>query len=245
MYDSFAGLYDSLTFDVEYEKIADFAAGKIRAHKPDAELVLDLACGTGTLTRLLSLRGFDMIGVDFSAEMLSAAKDKTEDESILYLLQDIREFELYGTVDAIICSLDGLNYLLGDGELEAVFRLCHNYLNPDGLLLFDINSEYKFKHVFAENTFVFETEEVFYTWENSFDEKTRLCDFFLTFFVKNKNGSYDRLDEEQTERAYSAREVESALAAAGFEIKSVCDGYGGGTVKPGSERVVYECVKSK
>lgn len=238
-YNRFAELYDKLTFDVEYSRAADKICNIFSAEEKNPELVLDLACGTGSLTKLLSERGYDMIGADASDTMLNVARQKCPDS--LLLLQDMRELELYGTVDAVVCMLDSINYLTEEGDLDTVFHLCNNYLNPNGLLIFDINSEYKFKNILADQTYTFETDGIFYVWENSYDEETRLCDFYLTFFSENKNGLYERFDEVHTERCYSENEILKALDRQGFEVLSCFDGYTDSAAHDKSERLLYVC----
>ncbi len=242
MYGRFAELYDSLMFDVDYKKMAQFIKNVLKNHNITDGLILDLACGTGVLTRLLAKEGFDMTGVDLSGEMLSIAREKS-DLGILYLEQDMTEFELYGTMRAICCSMDGFNYLTDPSELLRTLKLCHNYLDSDGVLIFDINSEYKLRNVLGNNTFVYDSEEVFYTWENEFDEESALCDFYLTFFVKNEEGTFIRINEEQTERAYKECEIDEMLQKAGFKICAKYDGYSENKAGKQSERVVYECIK--
>ncbi|MBQ6707781.1 MAG: class I SAM-dependent methyltransferase, partial [Clostridia bacterium] len=145
-YDIFSRFYDELTENVEYKKRAEYVNRLIKENCPDAEIVVDLACGTGSLTVELAGMGYEMIGVDCSVQMLSEAQNKAYDSdgNIMFLCQRMQELDLYGTVDAVVCMLDSINYLTEDGDLEKVFAHCHNYLNDDGLLIFDINSEYKF-----------------------------------------------------------------------------------------------------
>lgn len=238
-YSRFAALYDKLTFDVDYRTAAKQMKRIFDSEKKKPSLVLDLACGTGTLTKLLSEQGYDMIGVDASDAMLNSAREKCPDS--LLLLQDMREFELYGTVDAIVCMLDSINYLTDDGDLDTVFHLCNNYLNPDGLLLFDVNSEYKFRHILADQTYTFETDGIFYVWENHFDAQSRLCDFYLTFFHERQNGLYERFDETHTERCYLRQEIEQALCRQGFTVIGCYDGYTDKPVQVSSERIFFVC----
>ncbi|MBR2500111.1 MAG: class I SAM-dependent methyltransferase [Clostridia bacterium] len=243
-YGQFAELYDTLTFDVPYIKYADFIENQIKKHGINAELVFDLACGTGTLAFELSQRGYDMIAADGSAEMLDCAISKYGTEKVLFLNQPMQEFELYGTVDVIICILDSINYLTEDGDLEKVFALCHNYLNDDGLLIFDVNSEYKFKNIYAQNIYTYEKEDIFYVWENDFKEEEKLCDFYLTFF-KEKNGLYERIDEQHTERCYTEEEISNALKNSGFEIAGMFDDYSEKLPQDDSERISYCAIKRR
>lgn len=161
-YTDFAYIYDKL-IDQDYEKWADYIEEIFKKHGVKPNLVLDLGCGTGSITNILAKRGYDMIGVDLSPDMLNVARDKALEENldVLYLCQDIREFELYGTVDAIICTLDVLNYITKPEDLRLVFSLVKNYLNPDGIFIFDINTEYKLKNVLGNNTFVYDENGIF------------------------------------------------------------------------------------
>ena len=235
-YDAIAKVYDKLNADIDYSAWADFVEKCFQKFLPEKpELVLDLACGTGSMTFPLADRGYDMIGVDGSENMLAEAFMRGNGRSdILWLLQDMRAFELYGTVGAVTCCLDSLNYLLEDGDLQACFACVHNYLDPDGLFLFDMNTPYKFRHTYGDNAYILEdelvwdegldTEEraaVFCGWQNHFDPDTRICDFYLSLFEELENGSYRRADEHQRERCYEMEEILSALKAANLELLGV------------------------
>ena len=229
-YGAISDIYDSINAQVDYSAWADFverAFDRFLEKRP--ELVLDLACGTGSMTLALAKRGYDMIGVDASPDMLARAFEKkleeAPDRDILFLLQDMREFELYGTVGAVTCCLDSINYLTADGDLEKCFACVHNYLDPDGLFLFDVNSPHKFENVYGENTYVFEEDdcgrESFCAWQNLYDRKSGLCDFYLTVFEKCEDGRYERRDEHQCERCYELPRIRSSLEACGFELLGV------------------------
>lgn len=227
-YGAISTIYDKINASVDYVAWADFFERCFDKHLPTRpELMLDLACGTGSMTLELAKRGYDMIGIDGSSDMLNVALDRKYDlelpRDVLFLLQDMREFELYGTVGAITCCLDSLNYLTGDGELKKCFSLVHNYLDPDGLFLFDVNTPHKFKDVYGSNSYVYEEEDCgngsFCVWQNFYDEQTKLCDFSLTVFEREKGKNfYTRRDELQTERCYSKDELTKALTECGFEI---------------------------
>ncbi|MBQ8004736.1 MAG: class I SAM-dependent methyltransferase [Clostridia bacterium] len=230
-YEVIAQVYDRLNADIDYKKWADFAEQIFERYlKERPEIVLDLACGTGSMTAELALRGYDMIGVDGSEQMLSVATERAyvnfgeEDEyrlPILYLLQDMRSFELYGTVGAVLCCLDSINYLVEDGDLEKCFATVHNYLDPDGVFIFDVNTPYKFKNVYGDNAYILEEEideaAVYCGWQNSYNEKSCLCDFYLTLFSENEDGSYTRAEEHQRERKYELCEIKNTLQKCGFE----------------------------
>ena len=227
-YGAISTIYDNINSHIDYSAWADFferCFDKYLSARP--ELVLDLACGTGSMTFELAKRGYDMIGVDGSYDMLNVAYDRKYDldlpNDVLFLLQDMREFELYGTVGAITCCLDSVNYLVGDGELDKCLSLVHNYLDPDGLFLFDINTPHKFKNVYGENTYVYEEEDCgnnsFCVWQNYYDEETCVCDFSLTVFEKEEGSeAYSRRDEIQSERCYAKNEIIELLIKNKFEI---------------------------
>ena len=219
-YKDFAYLYDMLTQDVEYEKRADYIENLMSLHMPHKpELVADIGCGTGTLCNIFSQRGYDMIGIDSSDSMLNVARGKTEDSSILYINQDMTEFELYGTVDVILSLLDSVNYLTEDGDIEKFFALANNYLNPDGLLIFDINTPYKFENILADNVYNYEDDKIFYSWENCFDGE--ICEFYLNFFVEDADGRYTRITEQHFERCYTVDDIKDALTTSGMELLAI------------------------
>ncbi len=222
MYGGFAHVYDRLMDDVPYGKWADQYYRLFRRFGCRAGLGLDLGCGTGAITMELARRGADMIGVDLSADMLAVAKEKAAAEGldILYLNQDMRDFELYGTVDFIVSSLDCMNYVTNKNDLKRVFRLANNYLEPGGLFIFDVNTEYKLGTILGSNAFTGESDGVFWAWQNFYDKKARLCDFYLTFFEKDGEG-YRRFDEVHTERAYSVGELTGMLEGAGLKVEGV------------------------
>lgn len=181
-----------------------------------------------------------MIGIDLSPEMLDVARVKCEGTDTLLLNQDMTDFELYGTVDIIICTLDSVNYLTEDGDFEKMLDCCRLYLNPDGIIIFDINTEYKIKDIIAPQTFVYETDDVFYTWQSELDGN--LCDYFLTFFVKNGE-SYRRFDEVHTERIYTDGYIRSALKSHGFDIFGRFDGITDDEPTENSLRIMYAAKK--
>ena len=220
-YDAIAHVYDRLNAELDYGAWADFVEANFARHLPARpELVLDLACGTGSMTHVLAERGYDMIGIDRSPEMLSEAYARAGEVMPLFLCQDMRSFELYGTVGAVVCCLDSVNYLTDAGDLDRCFAAVHNYLDPDGLFLFDVNTPYKFAHVYGDNAYILEDEidgrAVFCGWQNSYDAETGLCEFFLTLFEEDDHGRYSRTEETQYERCFDHAELLAALERAGF-----------------------------
>lgn len=223
-YSVFAEIYDSLTEDVEYRRRADYITSILRKYGTDPEIILDLGCGTGTITRLMAQKGYSMIGVDMSSEMLAVASDKAEKENldILYLNQPMEDFELYGSVGAVTCLLDSLNYITEDEDVLQTFRLVHNYLDPGGLFIFDVNTPYKFKNILAGNTFCGESDKAFYCWENVYDPDYDICEFTLNFFIKNST-VYSRHTETHYQRSYSLAQLGKMLKKCGFELVATFD----------------------
>ena len=235
-YDAVARVYDKLNREIDYEGWADlFERCFDRYLKDRPELLLDLACGTGRMTRTLAARGYDMIGVDGSEAMLSEAYMQSSEggKPILYLCQDMRQLELYGTVGAAVCCLDSVNYLLSESDVARVFSLVHNYLDPDGLFLFDMNTPYKFRHVYGNNAYVLEDEtcdgdgvrSVYCGWQNQYDSESGICDFYLTIFEETEEDTYLRSDEHQQERCYELDTVKRLLRQNRFELLGVWRDY--------------------
>jgi len=239
----FSAVYDKLQ-DIDYDSFAEYYKKVFEKFKKSPELVLDLGCGTGSITVKMSQMGYDMTGIDLSCEMLNVAREKAEKpgQDILFLNQHMTEFELYGTVDAIISSLDSVNYITEDGGVEQMLKLCNNYLNPGGLLIFDINSEYKLKNILGNNTFVYDEDGAYCVWHNFYDENERICDFELTVFEK-KDGVYRRFDEYQSERAYSVSEIKSFAEKSKLEILGIYNGLSFEKPTEDAERLVFVMQK--
>lgn len=232
-YDAIASVYDNINAEINYSAWADFIEScfdKYLSIRPS--LVFDLACGTGSMTIELARRGYDMIGADLSEEMLYKAFDKLYDENgdrilnvlneVLFINQDMRSFELYGTVGAVTCCLDSINYLTDQKDLEKCFSCVHNYLDPGGLFIFDVNTPYKFENIYANNSYIYECIDdkgspIYCGWQNNYDPKTKLCDFYLSVFTENEKGHYIRSDEDQTERCYTKEELIKSLKDCGLE----------------------------
>lgn len=250
-YSAISSVYDLFNADVDYDGWAGFAEtcfGRFLPARP--RLILDLACGTGALTSRLAARGYDMIGVDLSPDMLSVARDNCP-EGTLLLCQDMRGFELYGTVGAVVCSLDSLNHLTRATDLKKCFGLVHNYLDPDGLFLFDVNSPARFEKEYGENSYQYEAElpdgrDVFCWWQNSYRKRSGICLFDVTVFTETEAGSgtYLRDFEEWSEKCYTADELSRLLEDAGFEV---CGIYGSTEARPArrSDMKLYFAARAK
>ncbi|MBQ9760407.1 MAG: class I SAM-dependent methyltransferase [Clostridia bacterium] len=234
-YTAIARVYDRLNKEIDYAAWADFFEACFDRYLPTRPtLLLDLACGTGSMTVELAKRGYDMIGVDGSCDMLSEAFGRSAGRQILYLEQDMRNFELYGTVGAVTCCLDSLNYLPTEDDLRACFACVHNYLDPNGLFLFDVNTPYKFEHVYGNNAYVLEDEIdygegdtglVYCGWQNFYDSEHKTCEFDLSLFEEMPDGSYRRSDEQQHEYCYDLDTLKALLADTGFELLGVWSDY--------------------
>ena len=257
-YRALAQVYDRLNAEIDDRGWADFVESCFSCYlKQKPELLLDLACGTGSMTLALAERGYDMIGVDGSMDMLSVAYERAaerDEPSPLFLLQDMRTFELYGTVGAVTCCLDSINYLLSEDDVRRCFACVHNYLDPDGLFLFDVNSPYKFKHIYGDNAYVLEDEwtdedgierSAYCGWQNHFDEQTGICEFDLSVFERNENGSYARADEQQRERCYDEATLRGLLEQTGFSVLGIFSDYDRSPITDTSERwyFVARCNK--
>ncbi len=223
-YSSLSSVYDELN-SVDYDKLASFIASQIKENeRVKTSLVLDLACGTGKLTFKLRKHGYDMTGIDLSEEMLSKATEharKNKIDDVLFLCQDMREFELYGTVDACACTLDSINYLTKPDDVKKCFSLVHNYLIPEGVFIFDINTPYRFEKIYGDNSYILENEGVLCAWQNEYNKKSKICNFYLSIFLENEDGTYDRYDEIQKEKCYTRMQIEKLLLDCGFEIINV------------------------
>ena len=224
IYDFLAPFYDNFNGDIDYSQWADFIEKIIEREYTDGnpELILDLGAGTGSMTIELAKRGYDMTGVDYSTDMLDVARERASEEGIsekiLWLYQDMREFELYGTVDVALCCLDGINHLTGRSDLDKCFKLVHNYLNPNGLFVFDVNGKYKFENIYGDETYVMESDDAYCVWQNYYNRKTHICDFYITLFKECDGGKYERFEDVQREKMYTLKYLKQALLRNSMEF---------------------------
>ena len=217
IYSAFARVYDDF-MALPYGDWAGLIRLLWQKHGFRPHSLLDLACGTGGLMQVFSQRGLDCIGIDKSPEMLAMARLKDRQSEGLYLCQDMRSFELYGTVDAVVCMCNSINYILDDDELVDVFKLVQNYLNPDGMFIFDINTEYLYRDVMADNVFSESMDSGAYIWQNNYFEDDKINQYNLELFIKEQGGLYSRHSELHLQRAYSLAEVKATLAAAKLDF---------------------------
>lgn len=219
-YTNFAPIYDRLMReDIDYEKWADYIESIFAHFGKTPKLVCDLACGTGNITIPMAKKGYDMIGVDKSPQMLSIAREKAADAGldIMFLSQCFTKLDLYGGCDAFLCMIDGFNYVLTPKTLfQIAKRIKTCFLEPGGIVIFDLSSRYKFENYMANNTFVYDKDGIFYVWENKFHEKNGLLDMYINFFEKD-SFRYKRFCERHLQKAYSEQEIKKIFLSAGFE----------------------------
>lgn len=244
-YSGFAEVYDLFMDNVPYEDWCRYLVSLFHQYGIADGLVLDLGCGTGKMTRLLANAGYDMIGVDVSEEMLGIAMTQEQD-GILYLNQDMREFELYGTVKAVVCLCDSINYLMEEEDLFAVFKLVNNYLDPGGIFVFDLNTLYKYREILGESTICENREEGSFIWENYYEKATQINEYDLTLFIREEDGRYRKYEETHFQRGYSLERIKELVEAAGLEWVACYQAFTMEAPKEDSERVCIlarECLK--
>lgn len=242
-YDKFAKIYDRLIYeDINYEEMASFILEKCKSYGVDNGNYLDLACGTGNVTVPVGKHFKNIYGVDLSEEMLREAYDKLRQNRIKgkIICQDISELDLNESFDLITCVLDSSNYITDYEDLKSYFKGVNSHLKDGGVFIFDINSHYKLSEVLGNNVYIYNEENTFYTWENSFEDD--ICSMFLTFFVR-EGDLYERFDEEHEERAYTLNQIEQALEEADLEIKEIYNGYKNEEIHEESERIVFVVAK--
>ncbi|MCI8334340.1 MAG: class I SAM-dependent methyltransferase [Lachnospiraceae bacterium] len=238
-YTGFAKVYDLFMDNIPYEEWSRRIVGILKQYGISDGLVLDLGCGTGSMTELLANAGYDMIGLDASEEMLNLAVQKRAESGldILYLLQDMRELELYGTVRAVVSVCDSINYVTEEADLLQVFRLVNNYLDPGGIFLFDLNTVYKYETFLGENTIAENRREGSFIWENYFDAGEGLNEYSLTLFIREEGGLYRKYEETHYQRAYSLERVRELLEEAGLEVLGFFDAETGLAPEKTAERI--------
>lgn len=223
-YETFSFYYDALTENVDYAARAAYFDELIRAQlRSQGHVLLDLACGTGTMAEEMAKRGYDVIGVDYSCGMLSQAMNKKLESGlpIQYVQQDMRELELYGTVDVTLCTLDSLNHLPDFAAVQQVFRRVSAVTELGGLFLFDMNTLYKHRELLGNQVYVYETEDVYCVWENMLRDDACTVDLTLNLFQRCSDERYRRQEERLTERAYEPARIRQALEQAGFYVLGI------------------------
>ncbi|MBR1423444.1 MAG: class I SAM-dependent methyltransferase [Ruminococcus sp.] len=242
-YGDLARFYDRLTENVGYGEIAELIDLLVRKYGSEHEVIVDLACGTGTLSVELVKFGYDVIGVDSSEDMLAAAFDKAEGaEGVSFLCQDMTELSLWGAADAVICVLDSLNHLDNEHQLERTFSAVSDHVCDGGLFIFDLNTEYKHREILADNAFCYDLDGLFCSWQNETAEDGTVTEY-LNFFEEQEEGTYQRYSEEIAERIYSDALIMRLLTAYGFELIGRFDGFSEEPVRDNSQRILYVCKR--
>lgn len=240
-YNDFARVYDMFMDNIPYEDWSKYIISLLNEYGIKDGLVLDLGCGTGKLTNLLSDAGFDMIGIDYSEDMLDVATNVREDRNILYLCQDMREFELYGTVRAVVSICDSMNYMTSPEDLLTVLKLVNNYLDPGGIFIFDMNTYYKYSQLLGEQTIAENRDEASFIWDNYFDAETNINEYELTLFIKEENELFRKYEEFHYQRAYHLEEVMNLIDKSGMKLLEVYDAFTRNKPQEDSERIYFVC----
>ncbi|SOC06660.1 class I SAM-dependent DNA methyltransferase [Pseudobutyrivibrio ruminis] len=221
-YTGFATVYDRYMDNIPYDDWAQNIKVLFEKYNMPMEIVCDLGCGTGQMTRRLKEMGYDMIGIDVSYDMLMEAMSQEDSDGILYLCQDMRSFELYGTVGAVISLCDSMNYLADTDELLQVCKLANNYLDPKGLFIFDMKTDSYYKKL-GTGTIAENREEGSFIWENEYNPDTRDNYYYLTIYEENEEGTFDRFEEEHMQHSFTVDEVKAAIKESGLELLQVLD----------------------
>ena len=245
-YTSFARVYDTFMDNIPYEEWAVYLTGLLNEYGVNDGLVLDLGCGTGNMTELLAKEGYDMIGVDNAEEILEIAMEKREKSGhdILYLLQDMREFELYGTVRAVVSVCDSVNYIDEEEDLTEVFRLVNNYLDPGGVFIFDFNTLYKYREILGDRTIAENREDCSFIWDNYYYEEERINEYELSIFIREKENLFRRYEETHFQRGYTLDEMIRMIKDSGLEFVTAYDAFTREAPKEDSERI-YVIAREK
>ena len=242
-YSGFAQVYDELMDNIDYDSWCRYLIDILRKNGISDGVVLDMGCGTGAVTTRLSDAGYDMIGIDNSEEMLSIAMNKRgDDESILYLLQDMREFELYGTVDAVVSICDSINYVTEYEELVDTFKRVHKYLDDGGVFVFDIKTRHYFEDI-GETVIAEDREECSFIWDNYFDEEDDVNEYQLSVFVKGKDGRYDKFTEEHYQKAYLLEQIKNAIKQSGLQFVAAYNAFTEEAASENNDRIYIVAKK--
>ena len=250
-YTGFATVYDTFMDNIPYEEWSEYLVGLLREYGVEDGLVLDMGCGTGSMTELLAGAGYDMIGIDNSEDMLELAMEKREESGhdILYLLQDMREFELYGTVRAVVSICDSINYITEESDLLETFRLVNNYLDPKGVFIFDFNTVYKYRELLGDTTIAEDREDCSFIWDNYYYEEEQVNEYELSLFIREEqSGLFRKYQETHQQKAYDLETMERLLTQAGLEYITAYDAFTKDAPTEKSERIYViarECGKEE
>lgn len=245
-YGDFAFFYDSFTENVEYKKRAEYIYSLLTENNVGKGILLDLACGTGSLSFLLEEKGFDVIGVDASEEMLSVAQEKKceKGSDIIFLLQKMENLDLFGTIDAAVCTLDSINHISSEQGVKKALRNVALFMNDGGIFIFDVNTPYKHKEILGNNTFIYDTDDAYCVWQNTYNEKDGSVDICLDIFDYDKDEDvYIRTGEEFTEKCYDLEDLKAWAKEVKFEVLGVYEEFTKEEVKENTQRAVFVLKK--
>jgi len=243
MYKNFAYIYDDFMESVDYEMWTDYLISIFEKFNIKTDLMCELGCGTGNITSKLVAKSYDVIGLDNSLDMLSVAREKND--NIMYLHQDMRELELFGSVDVFISICDSLNYITDIEDLDLVFSKINYYLNPGGYFIFDLNTEYKFKNILGNNTYTDTNDKGMYIWENYYDKKAKINEYDLTLFMKTSDDLFEKHVETHLEKAYFKKDIKSILKRYNLKLVNSFDAFTFNKPNKKSERIYYVVRKEK
>lgn len=247
-YGIFSYSYDILTENVEYEKIAHKVCSLLHKNGVDGGLLLDLGCGTGTLSFLLEKLGYDIIGVDASEDMLMVANEKKyeEESSAMFLCQKAEELDLFGTIDCAVSCLDTINHIDSLEKVEKAFSLVSLFMNMNGIFIFDMNTPYKHEKILGNNTFIYDMDEVYCAWQNTLDKENQRTNIDLDFFIKNEDDEcYERYSESFSEYIYNIDDIIDIIKRCGFTLVEMSDDYSENPVNETTERITFVVKKTK
>ncbi len=242
-YKEFASIYDKLMGNIDYKLWFDYIEEIFSRRRINPKYILEMACGTGSLTELLCQKYYDITCFDISENMLTVAYDKLRKyNNVNVLNQDMVDFHLNKKFNAIVCICDSINYITEYNDVKKTFNNVYNHLDDNGIFIFDINSYHKIKNIISKNIFINDEDDIFYTWESFFDDENSLCQYFLTFFVK-QGELYKRFNEVHNQRAYTIEEIVYELEKVGFRNISCFDGFTFNDVNKHSERINFIASK--
>lgn len=246
IYAGFAEVYDEFMDNIPYDEWHSYLYGLLKEYGVTSGIVVDLACGTGSMTCRLENDGYDMIGVDLSEDMLDIARQKCSLET-LFLQQDMRELDLYGTAAAMVCVCDGMNYILKSDELKKVFKSVHTFLDYDGIFIFDMKTEHFYRDMLGECTIADNRDNASFIWENEYHADTHINEYLLTVYslADEENDLFARCDEMHCQRAYSIEEICSLINEAGLKLLKVYNAFSREEPDSRSERVYFIAKREK
>ncbi len=243
MYNKFAYIYDELMDDIDYEKWYLYIKSIFTEFEKEPKKLLEMACGTGNLSYYFAKNGYDLTCFDLSNDMLSIAYNKLKNfKTVKILNQNMVNFNINKKFDAIISICDSINYILDEEDLLKTFINVKKHIKENGIFIFDINSYYKLSQIIGNNIFVEDRGDVFYTWENYFDEKSNIVNFFISFFIQEEDGRYSRFNEEHFEKAYKTEKIIELLKRASFNEIYAFDGFTFNKAHEKSERISFVVI---